>query len=491
MLPWYKDKIFKKIAVIGDIILDEYLEGDVERISPEAPVPVHLIKKQHYSAGGAANAARNVQLLGGETFLFSIWGQDESANILGNMLKADEINLHGVVTVDGRPTIKKTRITSGHQQMLRVDWEKAQEIDPHVQEILISRFSTLNFDAILISDYGKGSLPVPMLKKMFSFAHSKKIPIVVDPKGKDFHRYQGCDLITPNRKEACEALGYELDQAPNGEELGRQLQRKFGLHHILVTLGSEGMVFVPHEEKEKPIFYKPMSREVYDVSGAGDTVAALMTLSLSCQLSFEQAVKISSIGAGLVVEKWGTQALHRQELERTLDNKSSPYQSKPSSKKICMLENILTRLESLKKQGKKIVFTNGCFDLFHAGHLSYLEKTKNFGDILVIGVNSDDSVRALKGHQRPLVSATYRMQVLAGLECVDFVVPFDELDPLNLIKSIKPDVLVKGADYKKEDIIGYKTVTSYGGKVRVIDLVDGLSTSELLRKITAQMDTTH
>ena len=482
MLPWVKNKSRKRIAVIGDIILDEYLEGEVERISPEAPVPVHLIKKQYYRAGGAANAAKNVQLLGGQTYLFSVCGNDEAGKILSQMLASDEINLSGVSQDSSRPTIKKTRITSGHQQMLRVDWEKAQPIDEDLQKTIISKLISKPFDGILVSDYGKGALPEQLLANVFKFAKENKIKSIVDPKGKDFNRYLGCDLITPNRKEACHALGIDMDEAPDGESLGRMIQRKFGLNDVLVTLGAQGMVFVPKNESQKSFYFTPQNREVYDVSGAGDTVAALMTLCLTCDLKMEQAVEISTVGAGVVVEKWGTRPLYCHELEDALANHYLRNQSLKSPK-ILMSDELNDEVFFLRQKGKKIVFTNGCFDLLHAGHLSYLEKAKTLGDVLIVGINSDHSVKNLKGDKRPIVPLDYRMKLLSGLQCVDYVISFDEHNPLNLIEKIKPDFLVKGADYKKEDIVGFACVKSYGGEVHTIDLVEGLSTSILLDKI--------
>lgn len=483
MLPWLTHESRKKIAVIGDIILDEYLEGEVSRISPEAPVPIHRVSKQLYSAGGAANTARNVQLAGGEAFLLSVWGKDESARHLSSILTADEINVDGVLTVPDRPTIKKTRITAGHQQMLRVDWEQVQAIDKTAQDDIWLRLVNQNFDAILLSDYGKGSLPNDFLKRVFEHARTKGIPTIVDPKGKDFSKYRGCDLITPNRKEACDALGIDLEDAPDASELGRLLKSKYRLKNVLVTLGSEGMALFGESDDQAPIFHKPVAKEVFDVSGAGDTVAALMALSFATKLDPLQSVQLASLGAGIVVEKWGTQPILKHELENAL-NRSEPGTSRlPSTSKVTDLETLLTIIPSLKKKQKKVVFTNGCFDLLHAGHLNYLEKARSLGDILIIGVNTDESVRKLKGSERPYVDLANRMNLLGGLSCVSYVVPFSEPTPLKLIKAISPHILVKGADYSIDEIVGADFVMSHGGSVQTLDFLPGFSSTKLIEKI--------
>ena len=483
MLPWLMHKSRKKIAVIGDIILDEYLEGEVSRISPEAPVPIHRVAKQFYSAGGAANTARNVQLAGGEAFLFSVWGSDESARNLRNILTADEINVDGVVTASDRATIKKTRITAGHQQMLRVDWEQVQAIDKKAQDDIWAGLIARDFDAILLSDYGKGALPTSFLERVFQYANEKGIPTIVDPKGKDFGKYQGCDLITPNRKEACDALGIDIDDAPKASELGGLLKSRYQLKNVLVTLGSEGMVLFASEQSQTPYFHKPVAKEVFDVSGAGDTVAALMALSFAAKVDHRQSVQLASLGAGIVVEKWGTQPILKHELEKGLSAPESPKPVLASVNKVIDLTTLLGTLPALKKKHKKIVCTNGCFDLFHAGHLHYLEKARNLGDVLIVAVNSDESVHGLKGDERPYVSLVNRMNLLGGLACVSFVIPFSESTPLKLIKSIAPDVLVKGADYKIEEIVGSEFVLGRGGKVQTIEFLAGFSSSNLIEKI--------
>ena len=489
MLPWLSSGRIKKIAVVGDVILDEYLDGEVSRISPEAPVPIVLLKKKSFSAGGAANAARNVQLAGAQAYLFSVCGKDDAAHRLREILSGDEIDLRGLLENESRPTIKKSRIIAGNQQMLRVDWERVQPIDLSDQELLLESLDSENFDAILISDYGKGALSSLFLSKIISIAKSKNIPTVVDPKGRNFSRYRGCDLITPNRKEACLALGIEEHCDLSSEELGRKLVEDLSLKNVLITLGKGGMVLVSNQKSKPAMHVNSVAREVYDVSGAGDTVAALMCLCFASNpLITQDAVTIANLGAGLVVEKWGTQPVIRHELEKALKEKNNRSETGSSQSKILPLEHLLAQVSEYKKNFKKIVFTNGCFDLLHLGHLSYLEKAKALGDVLIVAINDDSSVRRLKGLTRPYMDTQSRMKILAGLSCVSHVTEFSDQTPLRLIQCVKPHVLVKGADYQLDEIVGAKFVESYGGCVKTIEYLDGFSTSKIIDKIQESLD---
>ena len=482
MLPWLQDSEHsKKIAVIGDLILDEYLTGEINRISPEAPVPVHRVVETRYSAGGSANAARNISLCGGQVFLFGVLGDDESARSLRHILTGDGINTDGIYADPQRPTIKKTRIMAGNQQVVRVDWEKNQAISSQLQNRLLMKLKQTRFDAILISDYGKGGLPKQLMGEIMAHARRTSTPVVVDPKGKDFSRYEGCDVITPNTSEALDAL--DLDENRwTGEDLARQLQERFGLAGVLVTMGSHGMVYVA---KNAPsgctIRKKSRAREVFDVSGAGDTVAALITLGLSAGCSMDEAMQVASIGAGLVVEKLGTQPISKGELIDALSDRGRTSHS--TTGKIIDAERLAQILDNERSSGKKIVFTNGCFDILHAGHLSYLEQARSLGDILVVGVNSDLSISRIKGISRPIVDEQNRLRMLAGLACIDYVTWFSEDTPLELITRMKPHVLVKGADYQDQVIVGAKEVERLDGEVRCLPLVEGLSTSKIVEKI--------
>jgi D-beta-D-heptose 7-phosphate kinase/D-beta-D-heptose 1-phosphate adenosyltransferase len=488
-LPWLEGNKLVKIAVVGDVILDEYLDGTVSRISPEAPVPVHRVTQSMRTAGGAANAARNIRHAGGEALLFSVTGHDEGATQLFEILAADGISTAGILQDLDRPTIKKTRITASHQQLLRIDWERVHPIHESLQEALFDQLKAQTFDGLLISDYGKGTLPTPFVRRLIALANERKVPCVIDPKGKDFSRYMGSDLITPNTKEAVEALGLDAEDRPwTGEDLGRRLQDKFGLRNILVTMGSKGMVFCPTSREQVPYSVRPQAREVFDVSGAGDTVVAIMTLAMGAGCSDQKSMELANIAAGIVVEKWGTQPVYRNELEAAVwQGQTRGLSAGATRGKIVTKEELRSLFRRPAFQEKKVVFTNGCFDILHAGHVTYLEEAKTKGDMLVIGINSDASITRFKGPSRPIIPLDQRMIMLASLSCVDFVIAFDEDTPQQLIEFLKPDVLVKGADYKIDDIVGRDIVEKNGGEVTTIHLVPGISTSEIIRR--ARLDT--
>ncbi len=497
-IPWLQGPRPLRIAVIGDVILDEYLEGQVNRISPEAPVPVHLVTKTVHGAGGAANAARNIKLAGGDVMLLSITGNDEAGRQLKVLLQKDMIDTSYLQAVQDRPTIRKTRVTSSSHQMMRIDWERIHPIDVQVQERILNGLNSIEFDALLISDYGKGVLPTSLLSRLLLLAKDRGVPAVVDPKGRDFSKYLHATLITPNRKEACDALGIDPTDECSGEELGRRLQKTFGLQSVLVTMGAKGMVLVPTavaDQTVQALELPAVAREVYDVSGAGDTVVALMTLGLAAKAPMAESMHIANTAAALVVEKWGTQPIRLAELEEALLG-----QPKHDGRKLFSTHAKIISRESLRlvigepaARSKRVVFSNGCFDLLHAGHVSYLEQARSLGDLLILGVNTDASVRRLKGAQRPYVTEDDRLRLLAALSCVDHVVAFAEDTPEELIAFLQPDVLVKGADYDQnapagspQAIVGADLVRQYGGRVETIILTPGLSSSVLIARIKSQ-----
>lgn len=493
MLPWIKGKRPTRVAVVGDVILDEYLDGQVNRISPEAPVPVHLVTKTFHGPGGAANAARNIKLAGGEAYLLSVIGDDEAGRNLKDLLQRDKIDTSRLVTVDDRPTIRKTRITSSSHQLVRVDWERVHPIGVEAQQTVLKRLGEIEFDALLISDYGKGMLPISLLSNLLELAVARGVPAVVDPKGRDFSKYLRATLITPNRKEACDALGLDPSGDYSGEQLGRRLQKTFGLQNVLVTMGPKGMVLVPHDVDAggKVIELPSVAREVYDVSGAGDTVVSVMTLGLGARAPMTETMHISNTAAALVVEKWGTQPIRLEELEVALRERPDPgrfvYSTQP---KIATRQTLGVILKTPDTRNRKVVFTNGCFDIMHAGHVSYLEEARSLGDLLVVGVNTDESVQFSKGPKRPIIPLAQRLRMLAALGCVDYVVPFEEATPLELIKALMPDVLVKGADWNKDAtpgakdaVVGATEVRESGGKVETIALLPGWSTTGIIERI--------
>lgn len=492
MIPWISGHEKKRVAVIGDLILDEYFIGDVNRISPEAPVPVHLVRATRHAAGGAGNSARNLSLCGANVSIFSVWGNDEAAQILKTLFLNDQTDISGILALEDRPTIRKTRVATGAQQLLRLDWETPQPLPPAIHDQLYEHFQSTLFDAVLISDYGKGALSGEFLARIFSHCRKHTIPVIVDPKGTNFHRYRGCNLLTPNLREACEALGCPVPEDPDrkGPELAQQLQERFDLEDVLITMGAQGMLLQPGRQNSGSSYYEaPRAREVFDVSGAGDTVAAIMTLCKASGTTNQRSVHLANIAAGLVVEKWGTHPIDLKELSqavRRLEDPQPQYQQQvpftESSYKIQTKESLLRTLakEACKK---KIIFTNGCFDILHAGHLSYLETARSLGHFLIIGLNSDESIRTLKGPDRPIIPLEQRARLLAGLSCVDAVIPFSETTPESLIRFVRPDILVKGSDYQDHEIIGADFVRSIGGSVHRIPLWEGLSTSGIIKTL--------
>lgn len=490
-IPWLNKGRPLRVAIIGDVILDEYLDGQVNRISPEAPVPVHLVKSTVHGAGGAANAARNIQLAGGEAYILSVLGDDEAARRLKELLAKDGIDTSHMVTVDDRPTIRKTRVTSNAHQVVRIDWERVHPITQEAQEQLLKNLRGLQFDALLISDYAKGTMTHNLLSNALELAVQRGVPSTVDPKGRDFGKYLRATLVKPNRKEAIDALGLDQSADYSGVELGRRLQKTFGIKDVLVTLGPKGMAYVPADENAEAVELPSVVREVYDVSGAGDTVISIMTLCLAARAPIAESVHIANTAGALVVEKWGTQPVSLRELEAALRERPEPGRFEFSTKgKVIDRDTLRMLLKTPTSRSQKVVFTNGCFDILHAGHVAYLEEARSRGNVLVVGVNSDESIQRLKGPQRPFVNLADRARMLAALGCVDFVVPFDEETPLELIKSLLPDVLVKGGDYRpeagpssKDYIVGSDVVREHGGKVEALQLVPGLSTTALAAKI--------
>ena len=474
-LPWEENTV--TVLVMGDVMLDECLDGEVSRISPEAPVPVQRVVERRRMAGGAANAARNVQLAGGKTHLCAVLGQDEVAAQLCEALEQDGISSACLVSAPRRETIRKTRIYAQNQQMLRVDHEQIQPLSSAEQEQLYATAERLRFDVLLLSDYGKGTLPPALSTRLIALAHHQGSKVVVDPYGCDFQHYADADLITPNLPEARRALATVAAQHDDGEQLARALQRHYPrLRDVLVTMGKEGMVYVSHTTAQTPVLQRTRAREVFDVSGAGDTVAALMALAAGCDVPVPQALELASHGAGLVVEKRGTQAVTAAELKQSL----SIAESHSSAHKIVDPQQLST---ALAQHSGGIVFTNGCFDILHAGHVTFLEQARARGDVLVVALNSDHSVSRLKGNTRPIVPLKARLRLVAALSCVDFVSWFAEDTPAGLIARINPHVLVKGADWQTRDIAGADIVQRQGGTVTTIPLLQGHSTSAIVARI--------
>lgn len=459
-----------QVIVVGDLIIDEYIIGDSERISPEAPEPVITERERQYVPGGAANVAVNVHALGSSARLFGVIGDDADGDMFLALLKRHGIDSSGIIETDGRPTTRKTRMIARGSQVLRVDRETTAPVSSELEKKLLAGILDAPEEAVIVSDYAKGVVTASLIQRLVEAG--KKV--IVDPKSGDFSKYAGAYLLTPNAPEICRAAEMDSCSPLSIEEPVRTLMTEHSIQNMLVTLGSDGMALV---EGNHPLLHiHAMTREVYDVTGAGDTVIAAVSAAVAGGKSLTDACYVANIAAGIVVGKHRTAVASPQEI--------MSYAFGPStSDKIVDRETLARRLAEIRKTGRRIVFTNGCFDLLHVGHITYLNDARGLGDILVIGLNTDRSIRALKGDQRPIISQEERSHMLAALECVDFVVLFDEDTPVDLISLVRPDILAKGADYTKDQVVGADIVEAYGGSVSLIPLVDNISTTTIINKI--------
>lgn len=454
----------KRIAVIGDIMLDSYIYGTVERVSPEAPVPIVKEEREEYSLGGAANVAANITSLNGNVFLFGYIGEDKEGELLIN--KLEEKNINHVLFPFLKKTTKKTRLIGNNQQQIaRIDRECYTEVPEDTEEKLVKEIMDKKPDVIIVSDYAKGCVTKTLLLKIKN--SNPGVKIIVDPRPQNKEKYHGVYLITPNLKEAREISGLE-----KVEDVGKSLQEKYNCN-ILITKGKDGMSLF---ENEKIINIPAKAKEVYDITGAGDTVVAVIALGLTSGLSLEESTFLANHAAGIVVGKAGTASVSKNELRQAVELEHS---------KIKDLNELKELREDYKRKGEKVVWTNGCFDLLHIGHVDYLKKAKALGDYLIIGLNSDNSVRQLKGADRPIQDEKHRAEVLASLECIDCIIIFNELSAENCLKELKPDIFVKAGDYNLEDMHQgeRKAVEGYGGEVRFIPIIYDISTTQIINKI--------
>ncbi|TLD96158.1 D-glycero-beta-D-manno-heptose-7-phosphate kinase [Helicobacter jaachi] len=467
-----------KILVIGDLMIDHYVWGSCERISPEAPVQVVDVKDESNRLGGACNVANNLIALKAQVFVCGVVGNDEAGLWLGDKLESMGVDISYLFVDTSRPTTKKTRIIIANQQVLRVDRESKLPIDSIIVQDIMQRLDALldEVDCIIISDYNKGLLSYELTQFIIKHARSKNRLVLCDPKGNDYSKYSGATLLTPNKKEAQLATGIEINDTPSLIHAGMALKTQCHLDISLITLSEDGIgVFDNNTMRVIPT----KAKEVYDVTGAGDTVIAALGFSLSSGCDIWQACEFANAAAAVVVGKVGSAVASHKEIMQYLHAQSANMQQHTESK-IITLENLLEILKN--SANNKIVFTNGCFDILHIGHLSYLNAARDLGDMLIIGLNSDDSVKRLKGEHRPINPLHNRALMLAGLACVDYVVSFSQDTPLELIKAIKPDVLVKGGDYKDKIIIGRE----YAKEVVLLDFVEGYSTSNIIQSIKGQ-----
>ncbi|MEK6776624.1 MAG: D-glycero-beta-D-manno-heptose-7-phosphate kinase [bacterium] len=467
----------RKILVVGDVMVDEYIWGKIERISPEAPIQVVDVQSENALLGGAANVVSNLTGLGARVYLAGVVGRDQKGEFLKERLQEQGVRTQGLVTDPGRPTSTKTRVMGQNQQLLRIDREYKAPLSGVSEDRLLQYVcrQVRDCDAVILSDYEKGVLTHGVLAGTIRSAREAKKIIVADPKGRDFSRYRGVTCLTPNRKEAEEACGWPVQSKRDILKAAKHLQKVLKSRACLITLGKDGMALL--DRKDFTVI-PTVAREVYDVSGAGDTVIAVFTLVASSGYDLATAAVLANTAAGIVVGKVGAAKATPQEiLDYERDNLDA------SARKIFMLQDLQDKVRSIQKQGGKVVFTNGCFDLLHVGHIRYLQEARRLGDCLVVGLNSDSSVRRLKGKRRPLISQDERAHILSALDCVDYLVIFDELTPLNLLRRLKPDILVKGGDYKKSEVVGADLVESYGGRVALIPVVKGRSTSDIVKRI--------
>lgn len=462
-----------KILVVGDLMLDRYWHGPTSRISPEAPVPVVKIEESEERAGGAGNVALNIAALNGIPSLVGLTGQDEPATTLKNRLTHQGVNCQFVELAECT-TITKLRILSRHQQLIRLDFEDGFHSD--TGEHLLQAFEQHlpQHDVVLFSDYQKGTLRD--LPKMIALAKAQGKQVIIDPKGTDFSIYQGATLLTPNLSEFETIVGHcESDEQL--VEKAEQLRQSLQLEALLITRSEKGMTLI--QEGQKAVHLPTRAREVYDVTGAGDTVIATLAAAIAAGMDMVGATKLANLAASVVVGKVGTATVTVHELRTAMRQLSDVEQG------IVSEERLVELVKDAKNHGEKVIMTNGCFDILHAGHVTYLEQAKSLGDRLVVAVNDDDSVKRIKGPERPVNSMNQRMQVLAGLSCVDWVVPFYEDTPTRLICDVSPSVLVKGGDNEPEKIPGGDCVRKQGGEVMVMEYVDNCSTTGLIRSIRA------
>ena len=461
------------LLVVGDLMIDHYLWGSCERISPEAPVQVVNVNSESSVLGGAGNVINNLRALGAKVDVISVVGGCEISDELKKLLNNINVNTQYLITQKDRITSKKSRIIAAQQQVVRYDRESSDEISAESQKQILDSFTSIiaNYDGVLLSDYGKGVLTSSLTQSLITAANKAGKKVMVDPKGLDYSKYAGAYLLTPNKKEASEATQVSINDEASLTQAITQLKVECDLTVSLITLSEQGVAIYDDELRTHPT----VAREVYDVTGAGDTVLASLGFALACGVDIDDAVEFSNLAAGVVVGKIGSATATLNEI---IEYESSLNKS-TSDEHIKTLSEITILSEELKARGKKIIFTNGCFDILHAGHVRYLETAKSYGDVLILGLNSDRSVKALKGKNRPINIQLDRAYILAALEAVDYVVVFDDDTPYELIKAVKPHTLVKGGDYEGKVVVGQ----DIADELKLVQFVDGKSTTRTIEKI--------
>lgn len=468
MKPVFSPGASASVLVVGDVILDRYVHGETSRISPEAPVPVVLVRQTEERPGGAGNVAMNISSLGLRVHLVGMTGRDPAADILERELGQQSVSCH-FLQKNEFSTITKLRVICQHQQLIRLDYETGTGVSENTELFSLFRKVLGEVDIVVLSDYAKGSLA--QVQEYIAACRSVNKKVLIDPKGRDFECYRGASLLTPNMKEFESVVG----QCANQEELtsrGQNLCRKLELEMLLVTQGENGMTVIP--AAAETVHLDAEAREVFDVTGAGDTVIATMASALASGYDFVESAIFANRAAGLVVAKLGAASVTVEEINRVSESVHEHFRTE------LQLSELDAFLETIRRRDETIVMTNGCFDILHAGHVAYLNEARKLGDHLLVAVNDDDSVRRLKGEGRPVNPLANRLAVLSALKPVDWVIAFSEDTPEALVEKISPDVLVKGGDYRPDEIAGADHVIKNGGTVKIIPLLEGCSTSGII-----------
>lgn len=469
----------RRILVVGDLMLDAYVWGDVARVSPEAPVLVVRLNRRSANPGGAGNVMLNLAGLGIDVRTAGFVGDDEPGAKLIGLLDQAGVQTTGIRRWSDRPTITKTRIIGGHQQVLRLDEEsEALVTDDALDALLESALGQLRegVDAVILSDYAKGTLTPGICKTLIEEAQRLRLPVLADPKGRDYRKYAGSTTLTPNRHELEAVTGLSTVRDADIRIAAARLREQVPIDYLIVTRGEHGIGLFDDRTAR---FFPATAREVFDVSGAGDTVIATLAAGLVGGLAIDEAIRLANLAAGVVVAKVGTVPIRRDELLEAI----RAEQAIGRSDKVAELDDLLPKIDRWRADGNRIVFTNGCFDLLHVGHVTLLAQAKALGDRLIVGLNSDASVRRLKGDSRPVTAEDDRANVLAALGSVDAVVLFGEDTPIRLIEAIRPDVLVKGGDYAEYEVVGHEFVRAHGGRVALVPIVEGRSTTRIVHKL--------
>ncbi len=467
-----------KLLVVGDLMIDEYVWGEVDRISPEAPVQVVSVIREDLTLGGAGNVVNNLRALGAQVSVAGVVGTADDGSRLIEMFERLKVNCQGVIQEADRPTTRKTRIIASNQHVLRVDRETKRHIAEKSFRQMIDYIATMmpDIDIVLVSDYNKGLVTVDLMHQVTEAARAHGKYVIVDPKGMDYTKYKGATLLTPKRKEASLASGVDIVDDESLEEAAQRIMTATQVDNLLITLGEEGMALF---ESPKATYRIPTrARQVYDVSGAGDTVLSVLGLTLGLGATFRDSIVAANAAAGIVVGKVGTAPVAIDELISAITNTGQRFPSKH-----CNKDELPALINDLKRRRKKIVLTNGCFDLLHAGHVQLFAASKELGDFLIVAIDDDESVRSLKGEGRPVIGADERIRILSALNSVDTVVVFasDKLE--TLIEAVKPDILVKGSNYETAEVRGGELVKKLGGRVALVPISDDISSSKIIKNI--------